>query len=322
MRLILTLVVLTLAACSAPEMPLPGITGKAGELVVVMDEEKWKGQAGDTAFNMLSQPIYGLPQAEPTFNVVHIKPEAFTKIFQTHRNIVVVHFGEEAKPRVDLRNDVWASPQIVIEMWAPNEETFIELFSKNVDRIIAHIIKKEEERTLKSYNAQRNDEVINELKNALFVNMSIPKGYNIARQETDFMWIRYETKDLTQSILVYSEPYQRQNTFTEEGMVEVMDKFCKLYIPGPDDGSYMATYTEYPPQFTETALGKEYATEMKGLWHVEHALMGGPFVTYATLDKARNRVVYLHGFVFSPGKNKRNYMRQLETILHSAEIIE
>lgn len=322
MRLILTLVVLTLAACSAPEMPLPGITGKAGELVVVMDEEKWKGQAGDTTFNMLSQPIYGLPQAEPTFNLVHIKPEAFTKIFQTHRNIVLVHFGEEAKPRVDLRNDVWASPQIVIELWAPNEASFLELFSKNVDRIIDHVIKKEEERTLKSYNAQRNDEVINELKNALFVNMSIPKGYNIARQETDFMWIRYETKDVTQSILVYSEPYQRQNTFTEEGMVQVMDKFGKLYIPGPDEGSYMATYTEYPPQYSETALGKEYATEMKGLWHVENALMGGPFVTYATLDKARNRVVYLHGFVFSPGKNKRNYMRQLEAILHSTEIIQ
>ena len=57
-----------------------GITGKAGELVVVMPEKNWKTEAGDTVFNSLSQHVYGLPQAEPTFNVVHIKSSAFTSI--------------------------------------------------------------------------------------------------------------------------------------------------------------------------------------------------------------------------------------------------
>ncbi|MBL4585646.1 MAG: DUF4837 family protein, partial [Flavobacteriales bacterium] len=65
--------VLFTVGCEAPVMPLPGITGKSGELVVVMPDSYWKGAAGDTVFNTLAQYVYGLPQVEPMFNVVHIK---------------------------------------------------------------------------------------------------------------------------------------------------------------------------------------------------------------------------------------------------------
>lgn len=302
-------------------MPLPGVTGKSGELVVVMDEDLWKGEAGDTVFSGLTQHVYGLPQAEPTFNVVHIKSSAFTKIFQTHRNIFLAHIGPEYKALVELKTDVWASPQIVIEIAAPTVEEFTKLFGQSLGKVISHIIEKEESRTLHSYKAQLNNDVIAHLKSDRFLNLTIPKGYNLARTEDDFSWVRYETKDVTQSILIYTEPYSRQNTFTKEGMIEVMNIFSKKYVPGPDPDTYMTTYLEYPPLFEETVLADEYASSLKGLWNIEGALMGGPFVTYALLDKPRNRVIYLHGFVFAPGKNKRNYLRQVESIINSLELM-
>lgn len=323
MRLLLTLTfVSVLMACNAPEMPLPGITGKAGELVVVMPEKNWKGPSGDAVFNTLSEHIYGLPQAEPTLNVVHIKSAAFTKIFQSHRNILIANIAAEHQKKIELKNDVWATPQVVIEIWAPNDEAFQEIFASNQKRIIGQVLKKERERIQRSYNAQLNPDVVTPVKEKWGMQLSIPKGYNMAREEDDFMWIRYETKDVTQSILIYSEPYTSDSTFTASGMVNIMNKYTKRYIPGPDPGTYMTTFTEYPPKIDDSSISDKYASKLTGLWNVEGALMGGPYNTYAFLNPAGNRVFYLHGFVFAPGKDKRNYLRQVDAILKSAHFVK
>ena len=314
------LLVSVLLSCNAPEMPLPGITGKAGELVVVMADQYWKAAPGDTVFNALSAPVYGLPQVEPLFNVVHIKSAAFTKIFQTHRNIIIVNIGSEHKNKIELKNDVWAKPQVLVEVWAPNNDAFIELFANNEERIIENVLKKERDRIQTSYNAQLNQDVVTPIKEKWGLELSIPKGYNMAREEDDFMWVRYETKDVSQNILIYAEPYTSDSTFTVSGMVEVMDNYSKKYIPGPDNGTYMTTFTDYPPRFENNAISGQYAAKLVGLWNVEGALMGGPFNTYAFLNTEGNRVFYLHGFVFAPGKDKRNYLRQVDAILKSASL--
>lgn len=318
--LYLLLIVVFAASCDAPEMPLPGVTGKAGELVVVMDDANWKSAAGDTVFNVLSQHVYGLPQAEPMFNVVHIKNSAFTKIFQTHRNIVHINIGAEHKKSIKLKTDVWAKPQVVVEISAPTAEEFIEVFAANASKIISHVLNKEDERILKSYNAQLNSDVVKPLATKFGLKLSIPKGYNVAREEDDFVWVRYETKDVTQSILIYTEPYTKENTFSKQGVIEVMNRFSEQYVLGPDNGTFMSTYTEYPPKFEATSIFGKYAAKLSGLWHIEGALMGGPFVSYAFLDETGKNVIYLHGFVFAPGKNKRNYLRQVGAILSGVEL--
>lgn len=299
-------------------MPLPGITGKAGELVVVMPETNWKGAAGDTVFNALTQHVYGLPQAEPTFNVVHIKSDAFTKIFQTHRNIVIANIGKEYKKKIELKTDVWASPQVVVELWANTDSELIELFENNKTQIIENVLQKERERIQTSYEAQLNPDVVTPIKEQWGLALSIPKGYNMARQEDDFTWVRYETKDVSQNILIYSEPYTSDSTFTVSGIVEMMDAYSKKYIPGPDKGTFMTTFVEYPPLIEDASISGRYASKLVGLWNVPGALMGGPYNTYAFLNPESDRVIYLHGFVFAPGKDKRNYVRQIDAILKSA----
>ena len=287
---------------------------------MVMDETIWKGATGDSVFNTLTEHVYGLPQPEPLFNVVHIGSSAFTKIFQTHRNLLIVHIGAEHQRKVELRTNVWAEPQVVIEVAAPTQAEFLELYSKNRSKIIDHVLETEQKRTIKSYESQLDKEVAGSVRARFGVGLSIPRGYRIVREEEDFVWARYEDKDITQSVLIYSEPYKRQNTFTSEGMTEVMDKFAKQYVPGPDAGTYMTTYLEYPPRLEETSISGKYASKLVGVWNVEGALMGGPFVSYAMLNGAENKVIYLHGFVYAPGKKKRNYLRQVDAILNSATV--
>ncbi len=317
---VFTLVLVATVGCNMPEMPLPGITGKAGELVVVMDENLWKGEAGDTVFNTLSQHVYGLPQPEPMFNVVHIKSAAFTKIFQTHRNIVYVNIGSEYQTSIELKTDVWADPQVVVDIKANSVDEFLTIFGDNAQKIIGHVLKTEQARTHKSYSAQKDGLVTDAINEKFGVEMTIPKGYVQISDQPNFTWLRHDTKDIAQNIVIYTEPYSKDNTFTQKGMMEVINAFSEKHIPGPDPGTYMSLYEEYPPSIKEITISDKYATKLAGLWNVERALMGGPFICYAFLDESETKVHYLYGFVFAPGKKKRNYMRQVDAILASAKL--
>ncbi|MGB0368779.1 MAG: DUF4837 family protein [Flavobacteriales bacterium] len=320
MRAFYLLLIVLFAACEIPDAPLPGITGKAGELVVVMDEVHWKTEAGDTVFNSLARDVYGLPQPEPMFNVVHIKSAAFTKIFQTHRNIVYAKIGKSEKASIELVKNKWANPQVVVEIKAPNIEEFVKLFGNNSSKIIGHILNAEEERTLKSYKAQINEGLTSTLRDKYGVGLVMPKGYKLISEEQNFAWLRHDNKEISQNILIYSEPYTRANTFSKAGMIEAMSGYCKAHVPGPDAGTFMSIYTDYPPAFNETSITGKYAAKLTGLWDVDGALMGGPFVCYAMLDPTETTVTYVHGFVFAPGKKKRNYLRQVDAILNSVSV--
>ena len=309
------------AACEAPVMPLPGTTGKAGELIVVMPDAYWNTYVGDTVFKTLTEPIYGLPQPEPMFDAVHIKSEAFTKIFQTHRNVLIINIDEAKKASIEVKNDVWSSPQIVIEITAPDTSDLLKIFFTNASGIRGHFLQKEEERNRASYGTQLQTDVASEIESVFGLKLPIPKGFNVVSKDSNFVWVRYDTKDVNQSILIYSEPYKRQNTFTKEGMIEVIDLFGKNHVPGALPNSHMKTFMEYPPRMKETSLAGLYATELRGLWNVEGDIMGGPFVCYAFLDEPRKRVIYLHGFVFAPAKDKRNLMWQLQSILKGAAVL-
>ncbi|MCF8256478.1 MAG: DUF4837 family protein [Flavobacteriales bacterium] len=320
-RLLIIAPVLVLFACETPVMPLPGTTGKAGELVVVMDDLLWESAIGDTVYAALTEPVYGLPQPEPLFDAVHIRSDAFTKIFQTHRNILICNIGSGFKPAVEVRADVWASPQLVIEITAKDTAEFVRIFKANRLRIAEYFSKKEEERNLNSYRKQPDHDVANALLETFGINMPVPKGFSVISRKENFLWLRHDTKDINQSILVYSEPYTRPNTFSKEGMMTVMDSVCRQSVPGSVPGSFMKTFREYPPAIAETSVANIYASELRGIWNVEGDIMGGPFICYVLLDEPNGRVIYLHGFVFAPAVDKRNLMVQLRSILKGVELL-
>ncbi len=56
---------------------------------------------------------------------------------------------------------------------------------------------------------------------------------------------------------------------------------------------------------------------MRGLWELHGDFMGGPFVSYTVVDERHNRVVTLDGFVYNPGHDKRDLLRQIESLLYT-----
>ena len=68
---------------------------------------------------------------------------------------------------------------------------------------------------------------------------------------------------------------------------------------------------------TPITFGKGYSKKAQGWWMTNTVTMGGPFVSYVTLDQETNRLYYIEGFVYSPGQNKREMLLELEVIMHT-----
>lgn len=296
------------------------ITGKSNEVLIVVGKETWKGPVGSLIRQTLAQPQSSLPQEEPIFTLINVPPDAFTSLFKTARNIVTVKISPSfAEPKVEFVNDTWAYPQAVVNIEANSTESFDEIFRKNSDKIIGYFLRAEKERMQKTYYDAHEKAVYSELLKNFYLKLYVPTGFNIVKKDSNFVWIRYDTQLLYQSIVIYTYPYDSDSTFTLKYQLAKRNLFLKNNIPGPLPGSYMTTEIEVPQDFNILKYKGNYASEMRGLWRVENDFMGGPFVSLSVLDASRRRVVTVEGHVYAPKNDKRNYLRQVEAMIYSLE---
>ena len=73
----------------------PESTGRINHVIVVVNPNHWKGKIGKAFKELISEPIAGLPQPEYAFNISTIPPSAFTKMFQSSRNLLVLQLAEK-----------------------------------------------------------------------------------------------------------------------------------------------------------------------------------------------------------------------------------
>ena len=300
----------------------PNVTGKAGELLIVVDKHKWESSVGDSLKSTFKQEVQVLPQKEPMFTVVNIPNSAFSKLFQTHRNIVRVSISpNNKKPSITMKRHVWARPQLYFEIKVPNDSVFFAIFEKNKQGMIDTLLKDERARYLQSFRKFENQEITRVLKKRA-VTMRFPKGYDLDVHKDAFMWISHETPMISQGVIISFINYTDTAQLQKENLIHQIDSVLRKNVPGALDGSYMTIEKRIDILSQKMILNKSYTIKLKGLWRTEGDFMGGPFVALASVDSKRNRIVISFAYVYAPKYNKRNYIRQVETILYSLKIRE
>ncbi len=297
------------------------VTGNSGELVVVISNESWEGAPGKLIRQTLAQSHVGLPQDEPVFDLVNVPHEAFKSIFKSTRNIIQTSISENVKTEgVSFTDDVWAYPQATVQIKAKNAQRFEELFNENKDKIMSYFIAAEKERTTMNYLKFYEKGIYNVLNKDFGVTMKVPPGFVIADQKKNFIWFRYETPEISQGIILYTFPYVSDSTFEVGYLVNMRDKVLKENVPGPTEGSFMATEKRVKQIFNILEHNGNYASEMRGLWRLENDFMGGPYISLAELDASNQRVVVAFGYVYAPSKDKRNLLRQVEAMIYTLKM--
>ncbi len=301
---------------------LPSISGKAGEVTLILNKAEWDTEIGEEFRQIFNRSYEILPQYEPIFDIIHVTHNSFGNIFKSQRNIVITEISPtNKKSRISVQKDVWARPQIVISLYGKDDEAIISLLKKYDNKIITLLEEMERKRLQDVYKRNQDKSVVQKISNDHNLSIVIPKGYKLNVDSPDFVWLSQEEAGIVQSILAYYYEYKDDSTFTRDYLIAKRDRFLKKYVSGTVEGSYITTEKEFNPIFLEYSLrGERYVAEIRGLWKMEKGVaMGGPFVNITALDEKRNRVVTVEGFVFAAGHNKRNFMRQVEAIVYSID---
>ncbi|QZT35838.1 DUF4837 family protein [Halosquirtibacter xylanolyticus] len=295
-------------------------TGKPGSLVVVVPDNIWNGPAGTSIREFLAQPVPSLPQDEPVLDVINIPNQGFTDIFRTTRNILLVKVDDRLeKNQISFAKDVWSTPQTVIHLKAKSEKELIDLFTKNQRKILSYYLRAEYGILMDTYSKEtfRNKPVGKYLLKKYNINMNFPKGFQIAKDVPNFSWIRYESRETSQGVFVWSTPYTDESQFKVENLVAMRDSILKANVEGPAPHSFMTTEKRIETLSRVFKLNGNYAKELRGLWKVEGDFMGGPWVSISVLDVIKKRIITVDGYLYSPKMDKRNLLRQVEAILRS-----
>ena len=300
---------------------LPNISGKAGEVIVVIDKGNWEGLVGNTLRDSLAKETPYLPQREPLFGLVNVPQNAFTNMFQIHRNIIVANINNTVtEPGVVIRKDVWAAPQTVIYVNAPDSETAAKLIEENSSLMATTIEQAERDRiigNIKKYEELKLAPVVTEMVGG---SPHFPSGYKLKKRTSDFIWIEYAIQDVTQGILVYKYPVvEGEQMLSLDNIIENSNEMLKNNVPGMFENTYMTTSTAARPGIEyKRYKGLDFA-EVRGFWEVYKDYMGGPFVSHAFYSQDGQNVIVLQAFVYAPKYDKRQYLRQVESVIYSFE---
>jgi hypothetical protein len=300
---------------------LTNVSGKSGEVVLVIEPKLWNSNTGKEFQKKLSQSCVALPQPEPVFDLIQIPFSAFSNIFKTHRNIIIVRVDKKLhEPKMVVQENLWAKPQIIVNVLAPDESSLETLVRDNGDLLVERILKKELSRYTANYKKYEQIGYANHLEKKFGIRLTIPKGYSMDLDTTDFIWLESKGRgDVVQGILIYS--YDKPNVeLTSEYLTAKRTQFTKRFVPGPAEGSYMTVHPESIPYRREMKVNGIDLIELRSLWNVENDFMGGPFISYSFIDEDKNKVINIDGFVFAPQYDKRDYLRQVEAILSSVQI--
>jgi len=328
---------------------LPRANGKPGEIVLIVDSLQWNGPLGSALRNIFNAEVPGLPQDEPMFTVIYVHPQKSLKLLTQLKNLVYVFtldqksrgsrtIKETISPETIARiqqdtgfyistiKDEYARGQEVMYLFGDTEKNLIEHLEKNGKKIIDHFNTIERERLAKNLFTKKSTEgVAAFLRREQKIDINIPVGYKLANRQKDFIWLRQIDYDKDRDIFITWKPYESEYQFLPDSIMAWRDAVAKKYLfEDPKNPiSYLVIEREDADILTQQVnFNNHFAMEIRGLWRTNHRTMGGPFVGYAIADQPQGLIYYIEGFAFAPGNDKREYMRELETILWSFKTSE
>ena len=309
---------LALSGCKGGQPLLPSVSGKAGEILVVMEKSDWEDTLGNDVRDLLAVDCPWLAQKEPLYTLVNVPPSAFGDLFKVHRNIVLF----QVNPQVDssgiiFKHNVWAQPQCVIQVSAPDSGQASELFKEKGPMIVSSIEQAERDRVIRNTLRYEEQSLYPALADIFGGSPHFPSGYKLRKATEDFAWIA-DDKQAYQDVFLYRYPVE-DDPFTLEKIIAHRNAVLQENVPGMFDGTYMTTSEFFTPTIEFLKYRGRDLVQVRGMWEVQNDFMGGPFVSHSFYSPDGREILVAEAWVYAPQFDKRQYLRQVESVLYSWE---
>jgi len=305
-----------LASCLKTDKQSKAVSGKTNTISVIIDDQLWYGEVGDSIRNKFASPVWGLTQEEPLFTINQYPARLLEGFVTDSRSIIVVKKAPTDKFEIIRSKDL-------------PHNTF-RIYGKSVDDLIcsielnsAQIIKMIRDAEIQKIQEDNSKSLLNPavIKNKFHIGLQIPSGYEYMLHKKNFIWLKNDIISGNTSLLIYQIPlhnFEKKSDIV--GNIIKMRDSVGSYIKGREPNTRMITGEAYAPYFSNTILDGKKAFETKGTWELKNDFMAGPFVNYAIIDKRYNRILVIEGFCYSPSNQERDLMLDLEAIIKSVKI--
>lgn len=326
---------LTLLSCSqqqqSDEPQKKGSSGKTLELLVVADNDVYTGDTKNLIDSLFNCPQVCLPTPESKFDIVNIPTASYesTEMFRVHRNILLLDVDPANPDKVYMHIDEYAAPQVIFDFAAKDDQSLQAFLRKYEQSILREFYRAEHRRVFKAFEGMCGYQVNEAVKKQFGFGLMFSNEFAVAKQATDFAWIRKEAKDFGIGVLVDVRNYDSRAAFDEQVILDHIDTIMHRHVPSSAPDSYMGLERRRSEQGGYLAPivsqqvdfeGSPYCVETRGCWRSFGDFMGGPFVAYTLLSPDQKRVITLTGYVYCPRNKpwtKRDLLMQIESICWS-----
>lgn len=313
-------------------------SGTPGEIILVIDSTQWKGELGNALRETLEQYLPGVSRPEKLFTVRYIEPTLFNSVLNKARNLIFVatldsktqggqtvrnfmtknYIQENPDKFIISQKDIYASGQDALYLFSATTEDLTEKIRNNKATIVNFFNQKENERLLNSlYVAKEEVSVNNYIQKKHGFAIRVPLGYRIEADGNNFIWLR-NVGEIDKNLFLTYLPYTSEEIFKNSNLIGLRDSITKVNIF--EDPENLESYTmvdsvNMQTEFMTVDFNGNYGKKIRGIWRTNNLTLGGSFLSFVFVDETSDRLYFLDGFVVSPGRSKREALRELEVIL-------
>ena len=256
---------------------LPDSGGEPGEIVIVINRKKYDGELGDAVKDVFKEYVDGLTRREPMFTIRVVEPFEFNRIFKIARNLVYITsfegnsaadkwlqgiYSPESKEKIfaepsrymQTSNDQYAKNQNVMQLFGKDDATLIKNMRDNKELIQNYFNLAERNRLAKEIKmSTASRSILNKVNAEFNYQIKIPAGYELAKMEEDFMWVRtLPPVGASKNLFVYFKPYEDRAEFEHKNIIQLRNQIGEKYIFGDPDN---------PDSFVDEETNRLYYVE-------------------------------------------------------------
>ena len=345
-NLILALIAVLSISCSSTDSNgkkdtslLPPANGMIGEIVTVMDSTQWSGELGDALRKNVQIPMEALPQDELLYDLKKVSPLRINNVLRKATNLLYVitldgssdenralrqlvtketrqQINADTTRFIKVSRDQYAKGQILVFLFARDSKLLARKIRENAEYIRSVFGDEERSRMLSRLSKGRQSKVEQQLQADHGYQVLVPYGYDIAKSLQNFVWIRQLDAQAEKNIFIYEEDYDTQ--YQLDRISDLREEITGTYLRDSEKAQLYITQQSALPMITDTiTVRNKFALRNKGLWKVSDSSAGGPYISYVLVDETKRKLYYIEGYVYSPGYDKKNLIREVDAILSS-----
>ncbi|MBQ8493643.1 MAG: DUF4837 family protein [Alistipes sp.] len=312
---------LILSSCSVKsDIPTKNTAGENYDVVVICADEAWRGDLAYAVCDLLEEPTPGLTRPQGLFNIVkQVAPDKASNIDMMYGNLFVVNINATAsEPTFSVEKNLYARPQTVVMVTAPTVASAVAFVGEAMDAIRDVFEQGERKKSNGYYAARPAEELMADFKATTGMDMLIPQGFFKATTvDKNLTWYLRDYPTKAQYIFTFETEYTDPDDLTAKWIMMSLDNKLSSITSKGAVGSYLGV-NESGPVYTSTVeLAGRTWTEVRGWWEVNNDFMGGPFVSFSSLNPDGKDITTIMFALYAPEDPQRNLLREIEHLFYT-----